>query len=739
MKKHLLLGSALVAAISAFPQAASPRLRQSPVINMTERMAQKFVIMNNMEERSQTSVSSNVIQQEPAPVTSMKTSSIGAVNWNAFTGSMNMFGVLVSTSRPLQYDDELNAVTFVHRRSNTYVPSPTPTSVGANTGVLVAMVSQNWGGTWDSTMIYNDNNNWARYPQGGILKQPLTTNINNALIVATAPITQANTALGWIGNIITVKPLGSSTYNNIQSASSQTFIANTAPYAGPWVAGPNNTNIKMDFLRHDFASTDDGKVRAMGQIFGGNANTPATQDFRGARIVKGYFVSGQPVFTHDSLIPPVRRNSQTNDRLISATQGMAWSEDGMVGYAYFIGSHDATVGSTLTANMGMQPIVARTGDGGQSWIWLPSIDFNLPAFKAPVMDHIVSTRADTTLAIPFFAYWEGMSAVVDSANNLHLVATMIHSPAADPDSTNFLTAFINYDGENYRWAHQPGLRPYIYDFSRGATSAWKVTVIDSMPTEGPGTRPADDGFSANQWAVDADGNKIDIDARIQASRTADGKYILYSWSETDTVSTTNNLGYTKWNIFPNVKVRMMHSRTGLVSPTEINATKLVGTSGTNPNVANRAYNFYTSSKCGIDMVNSTGANVIFNLPMTVSNNSALDPATPATHRYASVPIEVIDPTRISGVSESSFGAVSNSFIYPNPANNSAFLAIDLKNNSDVKISVLNMVGQVVKTSKANGQIGANNINIDLSGLAKGIYLVNITADNASATKKLIVE
>lgn len=162
MKKHLLLGSALLAAISAFPQAASKQQRETPVANMTERMAKKFAILNQMEERAQATTSGQTNQQVEEPSSNLRTSNtstIGAVNWKAFTGSMNMFGVLVASSKPLQYDDELNAVTFVHRKSNTYVPSPVPTSVGANTGVLVSMVSQNWGTSWDSTMIYNDNNN----------------------------------------------------------------------------------------------------------------------------------------------------------------------------------------------------------------------------------------------------------------------------------------------------------------------------------------------------------------------------------------------------------------------------------------------------------------------------------------------------------------------------------------------------------------------------------------------------
>jgi len=142
MKKHLFLGSALLAALSAFPQAAAKKPQHTRIVDMSVVMAKKLAALKSIEETPQTPVSSNVIQPTEEPMANLRTSNTTSVpvTWQNFTGSMNMYGYILSGSKPLQYDDELNAVTFVHRKSNTYVPSPVPTSVGANTGVLVTMI-----------------------------------------------------------------------------------------------------------------------------------------------------------------------------------------------------------------------------------------------------------------------------------------------------------------------------------------------------------------------------------------------------------------------------------------------------------------------------------------------------------------------------------------------------------------------------------------------------------------------
>ncbi len=743
MKKHLLLGSALLVAISAFPQSTPEMRAKAPLENISVLMSQRLESLNRADHSKTTvPVSTEVIPQVQAPEANLRasnTNNVGPVNWNRFTGSMNMYGVLLSESKPLQYDDELNAVTFVHRKSITYVPSPLPSSAGANSGVLVSMISQNWGAHWDSTMIYNDNNNWARYPQGGILKgsgpaSASNTNIANALIVATAPITPAGG--GWTGNVFVSKNLGSGTYNNIQSQSSQTFVANSPPYTA-WAGLP----AKMHFVREGFQSTDDGKIRAIGIITDGDPSSAV----RGARMVTGSFVSGNIAWVTDSIIPPVRPNIAGGGRMLAYPTGMAWSEDGQTGYVWFIGAHLAIVGDTTGANIGYQPIIARSIDAGGSWTW-QSIDFNHPSFKAPVLDHIESTAANPGLTVPYFNFWEGMSGVVDSLRNLHLVSMVVRSPAAnDPDSVNYYQKYVNYDGETYFYPHEPGSRPYLYDFHGGGPNAsgFKVMLIDSLSTEGPSDQPNGDGYAANPWApVLADNNvKIPVDCRIQASRSADGRYIIYSWAETDTVYTTNNIGYMKWNVFPNVKARMFDTKTNFLSPTEVNVSKLQDANG-NLKIANKSYNHYISQKCAVDLQASFFPNIVFKVPHTVSFNSSLDPEVPATHLYASVPLEfqrtnmIIDTLALRSPEPN---GLSNSFLYPNPATNNAFLATDLSSASIIKISITTVLGQVVKNLETKSPAGGNTIGIDLSGLSKGIYLVNIDADKAWSTKKLIVE
>jgi YbbR domain-containing protein len=67
------------------------------------------------------------------------------------------------------------------------------------------------------------------------------------------------------------------------------------------------------------------------------------------------------------------------------------------------------------------------------------------------------------------------------------------------------------------------------------------------------------------------------------------------------------------------------------------------------------------------------------------------------------------------------------------------LAIDLKNSSNVEVTLTNIMGQVLKSTKIEAYSGANNIDLDVNGLAKGIYMVSVNVDGASSTKKLIIE
>lgn len=77
---------------------------------------------------------------------------------------------------------------------------------------------------------------------------------------------------------------------------------------------------------------------------------------------------------------------------------------------------------------------------------------------------------------------------------------------------------------------------------------------------------------------------------------------------------------------------------------------------------------------------------------------------------------------------------TNSYrIYPNPSNN--IFNIDLRNNNEFEFKVYDITGKVI--------INKNKVNrsfyqLDMSSYSSGMYFINITANNQSATRKLLL-
>lgn len=100
------------------------------------------------------------------------------------------------------------------------------------------------------------------------------------------------------------------------------------------------------------------------------------------------------------------------------------------------------------------------------------------------------------------------------------------------------------------------------------------------------------------------------------------------------------------------------------------------------------------------------------------------------------PTMIIDELRINTVptftlSSSSLSQIDGLKMYPNPAKNNLYIETTL--NNDIIVSIVNMLGkEVVNTKLIN-----NTINV--ANLASGIYIVNITEEGKTSTKKLIIE
>ncbi|MBL7930983.1 MAG: T9SS type A sorting domain-containing protein [Bacteroidia bacterium] len=723
MKRQLLLGSVLLAAISAYSQTGRVKPKPTGVYNAKSAVELKFNEPINI----------GPITTPPASTSSDEGSKSAALpnTWNNFTASMNIYGVSIVFTKPLQWNDELNAVSFIHRKSPSYLISPAPASA-AETGGIVAMISSDCGATWDSTALYADDSYWGRYPQGAIYNPPTTptnTDISQAHVVGCGPTTGQGSAT-WIGNWFASKQLGVVNYDNQIPSGSSVYY----PTLGPYPTGMT----RVDFAAYSFNATDDGKVRAMG----GLTDDAVTQD-SAIVMVTGRFNSANNNFdwtdtvfnTHSTIASDGSHNFWSRPL-------MAWNESGTIGYVVVMSSRK---GATMS-NTGYIPLVYRTTNSGASWtLDNTGIDFNSPSL-AYIKKSLNTVNMDSTLEVPMFNWSEGYDATVDMNGKLHIFTTITGHYSNDVDSLNFYTTFGT---EKYRWLERPGFRPYLYDFMYDGTT-WTHMLVDSMPTEGPGDRTTDGGYADNPWDPDpsSSNNKIRLDGRLQLSRTPDGKYVVYTWTETDTVLVT---GYRKWNVYPNIKARVYDASTGTLHPTELNVTN-PSSGPTAPNtVKNRCMFFIASPKCRVSGTSANGPAI--SIPVTVSNSSPYSQLSKNTHWFSWATLNfggiadanitpcgssVVNPT-VTAVAENAFNSAASAVLFPNPAKNNTTVRLNLLHGSKVQIEVMNSVGQIVKLVNANGQNGQNSVTVDLSGLASGIYMVNVKVNDASSTKKLIIE
>ena len=76
-------------------------------------------------------------------------------------------------------------------------------------------------------------------------------------------------------------------------------------------------------------------------------------------------------------------------------------------------------------------------------------------------------------------------------------------------------------------------------------------------------------------------------------------------------------------------------------------------------------------------------------------------------------------------------------LYPNPTSGRAFVDVKLLKNMDVQMRLLNLSGQVVFQSQQENATSFNQ-EIDLSGQAPGMYILQVIADGKPYHAKLMV-
>ena len=90
-------------------------------------------------------------------------------------------------------------------------------------------------------------------------------------------------------------------------------------------------------------------------------------------------------------------------------------------------------------------------------------------------------------------------------------------------------------------------------------------------------------------------------------------------------------------------------------------------------------------------------------------------------------VDVVDPAFAAGIT-----------VFPNPASNQTTVNYNFETSVDLTISVTNTLGQVMSTALVSN-VTTGTHTLDVSDLAAGMYMIQITDGARMATQSLVVE
>lgn len=101
----------------------------------------------------------------------------------------------------------------------------------------------------------------------------------------------------------------------------------------------------------------------------------------------------------------------------------------------------------------------------------------------------------------------------------------------------------------------------------------------------------------------------------------------------------------------------------------------------------------------------------------------------------------IEKSALVGVSESqNIAGFKLSECYPNPANSTTMVQVNLLKDAEVSVTVVNVMGQVVTQMPVSTmRSGSSNVSIDVSEMTAGIYYCTVETGGQKITKKFIVQ
>jgi hypothetical protein len=111
--------------------------------------------------------------------------------------------------------------------------------------------------------------------------------------------------------------------------------------------------------------------------------------------------------------------------------------------------------------------------------------------------------------------------------------------------------------------------------------------------------------------------------------------------------------------------------------------------------------------------------------------------TVGSGRYDNLKVAVAGRFEVDAPAATLSGSIN---VSPNPAREQVMVSFQLEEGGTVSLSLINMLGNTVRaTAPSEYPSGANMATVDVSGLGKGIYFLNLQAGTNTETVKLVIE
>jgi Secretion system C-terminal sorting domain len=123
------------------------------------------------------------------------------------------------------------------------------------------------------------------------------------------------------------------------------------------------------------------------------------------------------------------------------------------------------------------------------------------------------------------------------------------------------------------------------------------------------------------------------------------------------------------------------------------------------------------------------------LAITVTDVSASMPSFPSSHvKTVAYWTGTPSSTGISGIEQRQLALQ----VFPNPCTESTNIHYQLNSSTDVVFSICDLSGKIIRSEKTHVEAGEHDYNLTMADLSKGVYLVNISAEEKTSTQRIFV-